>query len=610
MMLLSAVACVSVGLAVEPTPPAPTPGPLIFDPFNPAVQHGPTDPFAVFTQVPQTAGPVLTTPPANAPVTLGSVTLAPATTPVSIPPPGITFGSDGCLQLNQSSQISLVPTCDSPGGQAVTTAVKVISFAEDPLGFLADKMGQGASGIMSWIADTANNATSADLTNNWWVDAYRKAFAIAIILFGALTMWNMVELGRHKIGPEEFASTITTRAWGFFAGVIFGPALAQFMIQGAGLLSRAIIASMPGYNGGKMDATTVNQSIQGASEGKIIGGVFIAFLLLLMVCICAIFLFVSLAVQTFAIYAAGAVFPIAFTWIINVKHRGGSMKIPFVVLGIIFGRPLLFFIVGLVMAMARASIVQTSDDAARNLAMVIMVGVGLAIAAFSPLLLLKFAPVIPTGTSHGTGHAASVSSPGVASPGVTGRLQNLSSTKSAAKAAPGGAGKGGGSSSSPVHAAAAAAGASPSGTSGAGGRRGLGKGKAVAPGGTPSAAAAASLLPGGGRIIDGAAAPKKPGLGARAGAAVRNAPAAALRGAKKAPATAKGIAKKTPGAIGRGAVAGAKAAPAAAWKGAKLAGKGAAKAAPVAGAVGAGAASGARRVGHGLGNGVGGDDKW
>ena len=193
---------------------------------------------------------------------------------------------------------------------------------------------------------------------------------------------------------------------GFFGGVIFGPPLARFFIEGAGILSRGIISAMPGYNGGKMDATTVNKSIQGASEGKIIGGVFIAFLMLLLVCICALFLFVSLAVQTFAVYASGAVFPIAFTWIINIRHRGGSMKIPFLMLAVIFSRPLLFFIVGLVMAMARAAVVQSSDDASTNLAMVIMVGVGLAIAAFSPLLLLKFAPVIPTGTSGGTGHGA------------------------------------------------------------------------------------------------------------------------------------------------------------------------------------------------------------
>ena len=222
--------------------------------------------------------------------------------------------------------------------------------------------------------------------------------------------------------------------------------MAKFLIEGAGILSLGIISAMPGYDGGKMDATTVNKSIQGASEGKIIGGAFIAFLLLLVVCICALFLFVSLAVQTFAVYASGAVFPIAFTWVINIRHRGGSMKIPFMLLAIIFSRPLLFFIVGLVMAMARAAVVQSSDDASTNLAMVIMVGVGLAIAAFSPLLLLKFAPVIPTGMNEGIGHGASLSNPGVSQPGVKSKLQGLRSGKAAAAGRGGSSGGGGGSS--------------------------------------------------------------------------------------------------------------------------------------------------------------------
>ena len=489
---------------------------------------------------------------------------APAPASPTIPPASsiLTFGSDGCSQ-RPASPIVLVPTCDSPGGQAVSSVVKVVSFAEDPLGWLTDKMGQGASGIMSWVADTSNNATAADLTNSWWIDAYKKAFAVAVILFGMLTLWNMSQLGRHRIGPEEFADTITIRSWGFFGGVIFGPPLARFFIEGAGILSRGVIAAMPGYNGGKMDAGTVNKSIQGASEGKIIGGMFIAFLLLLVVCICALFLFVSLAVQTFAVYASGAVFPIAFTWIINIRHRGGSLKIPFLILAIIFSRPLLFFIVGLVMAMARAAVVQSSDDASTNLAMVIMVGVGLAIAAFSPLLLLKFAPVIPTGVSGGTGHAASVSNPGVAQPGVTSKLQGL---RSKSAAGPGASGAGGGSSSggggrnapiTPVHAGAAAYGASTA-TQHAGPKRGIGKGRSNPSGGAPSPAASALIgTPAPvGRLIGNAQPPKPAGRAARAARAVRNAPKSAVAAAKRAPQAAGGLARKAPGAVGRGAVAG------------------------------------------------------
>src|SRR5664279_2391920 len=216
-----------------PTPPATTPPAPAFNfdngllhPTVTPVNPQPPNPLADITRAP-VQFPVTAAP---APLMLGTVPVA-TTLPAapSIPPATslLTTGSDGCIQL-PASAIALVPKCDSPGGQVITAVVKVVSFAEDPLGWLTDKMGQGASGIMSWVADTANNATAADLTSTWWIDAYKKAFAVAIILFGMLTLWNMSELGRGKIGPEEFADTITIRSWGFFGGVIFGPPLAKF----------------------------------------------------------------------------------------------------------------------------------------------------------------------------------------------------------------------------------------------------------------------------------------------------------------------------------------------------------------------------------------------
>ncbi len=508
------------------------------------------------------------------------------------------------------------------GANIIDAAVAAVDFAADPLGWLTDKMAQGASGIMSWIADTANNATSADITADWWISAYKQAFAVAIILFGMLTLWNMVELGRGKLGPEEFGETVTYRSIGFFAGVIFGPPLTKFLIEGAGMLTNGIIAVMPGYDAGNMDAGAINDSIIGAGAGKVIGGFFVAFLLLLLVLISAMFLFISLAVQTVVIYLGGAVFPIAFTWIINVRHRGGSMKIPFLILGVIFARPLLFFLVGVGMAMARSAVVQGSDDGARNLANVVMSAVVLAIAAFAPLLLLKFAPVIPTGTAGGTGHGAA-SNPDTAQPGALTRLQRLSHRGRSSGGGPsgggsgaigkggsgrggpgrGGSGRGGGGAETGVHAGAAAAGAAPSGTSSTSSRRGIGGPKPVS-GGKPSAAGAALVGKTSGsspRLIDSPSTPaptagQRVGAAAKAvGAGVRNAPGRAVAGTKALPAAAGAAAKAAPGA---------------AWKAAKKAPAAVKAAVPAAGAVAGGVASSARRIGHGVAGGVDGDREW
>lgn len=585
----------------DPTPTAP-PTPLtsgLGGLLNPDVQPAQAAPVTPAPVLPNPGAVLLTPAAANV-----LPTPAPTTAAESIP----AAPAGGCLQL-PSGPLQVAPSCDSVGAAIVNTVVAVVDFATDPLGWLTDKMAQGASGMMSWIADTANNSTSADLTSDWWLAAYRQAFAVGILLFGLLTMWNMYQLGRGKIGPDEFGETVTTRAYGYFGGVIFGPPLAKFMIDGAGILSRRIIETMPGFDSGKLDATTINQSIQGAGAGKVIGGSFIAFLMLLLVAISCVFLFLSLAVQTVAIYLSGAVFPIAFTWILNVKHRGGSMKIPYLVLGIIFARPLLFFLVGVGMAMARSAVVQGSDDGARNLANVVMAGVVLAIAAFAPLILLRFAPVIPTGHSGATGHASAVSNPGVAQGGPVTKLQGLagrggksrsgagkSGGKPAGNANPGG-GRGG--ELTPAHAGAAAAGASPS-AAGQTGRRGVGRAKPQQPGGAPSMAGAALVTATSGSgprqldLMPGTEPPKQ-SVGARAAAGAASV-GSAVRGAPQA---AVGAAKKLPGQAGKAV----KAAP-------RAAGKAARKAAPVAGALGSGTAATARRIGSGLANGVDGEKQW
>lgn len=605
--VLLAAAAVAVFLVVSPVAAAapgdpPDTGGLQFDsgllsPDVAAASPGVPNPAAAITA------------PAPAPAVAAAPTIPVATAPSEIDPT-----DPMCLQLGDAGPLSLDAACDSVGADIVNAAVAAVDFASDPLGWLTDKMAQGASGIMSWIADTANNATSADITADWWISAYKQAFAVAIILFGMLTLWNMVELGRGKLGPEEFGETVTYRSMGFFAGVIFGPPLTKFLIEGAGMLTNGIIAIMPGYDAGNMDAGAINDSIIGAGAGKVIGGFFVAFLLLLLVLISAMFLFVSLAVQTVVIYLGGAVFPIAFTWIINARHRGGSMKIPFLILGVIFARPLLFFLVGIGMAMARSAVVQGSDDAARNLANVVMAAVVLSIAAFAPLLLLKFAPVIPTGTAAGTGHGSAVSNPGVAQPGSLSRLQRLAHRRGSSGGGKSGSGKGGsgrggsgrgggGGAETPVNADAAAAGASPSGTSSSSSRRGIGGSKPPS-GGEPSAAGAALVGMSSGsrpRLLDGPPTPA-PTAGQRVGNAVR----AASVGARNAPGRAVAGAKALPAAAG----AAAKAAPGAAWKAAKKAPAAAKAAAPAAGAVAGGVASAARRVGHGVAGGADGDREW
>ena len=384
---------------------------------------------------------------------------------------------------------------------AASAAGSAVDFATDPLGWLTEKMAAGASGLMGWVAGVANEATAPDLTAAWWIDAYRKGAAVGVLLFGMVLMWQMLQKARGRIDSQEFMEIFTVWAPAYFLGLIFGPPAAQFFIVGAGYLCDGLIAGMTGFSAGDA-ADQVGAAIDSAGAGAVLGGAVVALFVLVLVIIACIMIFVSLAAQAVTVYLAGAVFGVALAWIVSARHRGGSMKVPFLFLGIVFSRPLLFFLLGVGLALTRQATGMTGDTAAANLAILVMAVVVLCMAAFAPMLLLKFAPVTPTGMHGGGQHGGGLS----AGAGAATLLGGLA----AARSRSGGGGKPGqgtgaaGSSAaagsvagSPAAAggAASAAGADPSATSQAISGGGAGSvpqqlnRKPRSAGGTPSAQA-------------------------------------------------------------------------------------------------------------------------
>ena len=343
---------------------------------------------------------------------------------------------------------------------AVTTVGAAVDFATDPLGWLTGKMAAGASGLMGWVSGVANEATAPDLTVAWWIDAYRKGAAIGVLLFGMVLMWQMLQKARGRIDSQEFMEIFTVWAPAYFLGLIFGPPVAQFFIVGAGYLSDGLIGSLTGFSTADA-ADQVGAAIDGAGAGAILGGAIVALFVLVLVIIACILIFVSLAAQAVTIYLAGAVFGVALAWIVSARHRGGSMKVPFLFLGIVFSRPLLFFLLGVGLALTRQATAMTGDTAAANLAILVMAVVVLSMAAFAPMLLLKFAPVTPTGM-HGGGPTMGGRGSGGGGKSGLSRLGGMAESRAGRKAAGAGAGAASGAASG-----AAAVGAAPGGAAGA-----------------------------------------------------------------------------------------------------------------------------------------------
>ena len=472
--------------------------------------------------------------------------------------------------------------------QAVAGAVTgAVDFLKDPLGWITAKAGDGATGVMTWISNTANAATQPDLSAAWWIDAYKKGFAIGIILFGLILLYQFYEKVRGHITAQEFLEVFYFRVPGFFAGVIFGPPMGQFLLQGSGYLANDIIKSTTGSSATD-GIKSIQDAIKGASAGQLLGGAFVALIFLILVILCGLLVFLSLAVQAVTIYLSSAVFGIAFAWFVSARHAGGSLKIPFLFIGICFARPLLFFMLGIGEGLVKKAITMSSDSLTQNLATIVMAVTVLAMAGLAPLLLLKFAPVAPHGMEAATSSATAHMGGGQRNGGMSklGQLAQRTLPGRSGGSSSSGSGGGVGATRTAVNAAAGGGSGGSSGSGGGGSNGGgavsLAKGSASASD-TPASATSRAGRSGGDRSSSTLTG-QLLGRSRRHGGGTPSAGAARVAAAKPPASRTRRV------AAGAGRAVGATA-----------------KAAP---GITAGAVRSAHRVGHTLSEGVGGDKEW
>ena len=294
-----------------------------------------------------------------------------------------------------------------------------IDFVKNPLGYLAAAVQGAAIWFMGQVALLAYAATEPDLSASWWVKTYVASLTIAVLLLGFVLLVEIVQCARRKISGDDLIETLSIWVPAFFAGVLFGPALAQFMIDGLGALATGIVHYLPGYSGGDAfksisDAAGNSSWIGPVSDAQGVVQAILALLVGIGVLIAAVVVFVSLCLQAVIVYLASAVFAVGWVFIISNRHRADAWRIPRLILGILAGKALLFILLGAGLSIATAMTAIQGDGATRDMALVVMGISAMLIAAFAPMILLRHAPVIPgTGTSRHSGEMAGAIGGGV-----------------------------------------------------------------------------------------------------------------------------------------------------------------------------------------------------
>lgn len=292
-----------------------------------------------------------------------------------------------------------------------------VAFASDPLGWTVGKLQDGVVGLTDVVIPALMNATKPDLSAQWFQNAYAVSFGIGIMLWLVLLIFQALRTARGAGSGFDLMDSLTTQSGSFIVGAMYGPAVGWVLVNFFHALADGILSGL--FATSSADALTSFRSMVADTDwGGAAGGLVVA-LFLLFAMLCALILVVaSLIVAMVALYMTGAIFPIAWAWRVDGERKWIADKILWTWLGVNAANPLMVLMLGIAFTMIAGSTSFLDSPSLKSLANMIAAVIVLIMAALSPALLLKFAPVMPTGAGQAMpSFSGGLSAPGMASPG-------------------------------------------------------------------------------------------------------------------------------------------------------------------------------------------------
>jgi type IV secretion system protein TrbL len=293
---------------------------------------------------------------------------------------------------------------------AVNTAAGVANFWSDPAGNSFKMMQDGAKGLAENVLPALTHATLPDLTADWFLQAYRVSFALAIFVFVALLIPQIVRTARGHQSGRELGESLVLYGPAFILGAMFGPALGAFLVTFFGALSDSLI-SWGVTNNAQTIVDKFSVMLSEENSDGLAGGAVLGVILMFFMIIGLLIVLLMLIVQLITLYFSGVLFPLGFVWIVDPQKRKFGSKIAYLWFGILASHPLLFFLLAIAYSMmsAQVDVFSGSPTLAKTVTLVVSI-LALFMAGLAPLALTKFAPVIPTG-----GGGAAVAGPTIGS---------------------------------------------------------------------------------------------------------------------------------------------------------------------------------------------------
>jgi hypothetical protein len=303
------------------------------------------------------------------------------------PPPGV----EDCPPDDTTCVIARTPGGRVNGGGTVELDV-------DPIMWLAGKFGEGAQTIFGWALNDAANAANPDLSAGWFLTAWGRSYGIGSIVLAFLLAFRIGGGVRRGETGQDWAADLFIAVAGFFVAATLGPLIGQLLINVSTGFASNVVNGPGGITGAfqtMIDATARTTSGDGSSVGASI----IAFVIAIVVCVASAVCLVVIVASLSLIYLSGALFLIAFAWVIIKRFRAGAFRAARVFAVMVAAKPALFVVLALATDIVTSTVTETTGSIPEDAVTLIVGSIVMLIAGAAPFLVWNYVGV-PDGGQH------------------------------------------------------------------------------------------------------------------------------------------------------------------------------------------------------------------
>lgn len=275
-------------------------------------------------------------------------------------------------------------------GVAVAEVAEFIKDPKDPFEMLANHVHKEAVNWTVKVMDIATKSTDFDPTQTWFRTSWAGGAGVGLLLMGFMFLLTLKDLGAGKIDEDEMRSSMLQ--WGPIAVIVatFGPSLmGQLTSVMSAMNSGIITARGDDLTGRILDFLQDLATMESASTGF---GPILMILVFIVMIIASLMLFIIFLLQQFALIMLAYGIAIMLGSLINPRWRSGLLKAGTTWITVLFSKPILLIMMSLIFTIDFASI--APDDGLKLLSQTILVILAIGAVAFSPMILLKYVPMV------------------------------------------------------------------------------------------------------------------------------------------------------------------------------------------------------------------------